>query len=68
MKEMIKMDINKKIENMEKEMDHLKSVVINMAHSAGNKKPVALSGMLKGINVSDEDIEESEKSLFKSGA
>ncbi len=50
----------KKIENEIKEIKILilKSQVLK-------KKPVKLGGMLKGVKITNDDIEESKKSLFK---
>jgi len=65
---MIKMDINKKLEMLENEVSDIKSMLIRLSQSPQDRKIVSLKGMLKGIKVEDEDIEEAERSLFKSGA
>ncbi len=53
----------KKIEN---EIQNLKILIIRTQQMP--KRVVSLKGMLKGITVTEEDIEEAKKSLFKFGA
>lgn len=60
--------MEKKLESIESELKNLKSIVINLAQEPEHKKVVKLKGLLKGMIVSEEDIEESKKSLFKIGA
>ncbi|MBI2654519.1 hypothetical protein HYX02_06990 [Candidatus Woesearchaeota archaeon] len=61
------MDINKKLEALENEISSIKSMLIRLSQSPQNRKIVSLKGLLGGIKVDEEDIEEAKKSLFKSG-
>ena len=67
MKIMIKMDINKKLEMLENEVSDIKSMLIKLSQSPQDRKIVSLKGLLKGIEVDEEDIEEAKASLFKAG-
>lgn len=60
--------VEKKLENIECELKNLKSIVINLSQQPQHKKMAKLKGLLKGITVNEDDIEEAEKSLFKAGA
>ncbi len=60
--------MEKKLEGIESELKNLKSMVINLAQQPEHKKVVKLKGLLKGINVNEDDIEEAKISLFKAGA
>jgi hypothetical protein len=52
-----------KIENIEKEVLSLKlSVLKKLTLSA--KKIVSLKGIIKGVDISEEDIEQAKKSLY----
>ena len=62
------MDINKKLEMLENEVSDIKSMLIRLSQFPQDKKIVSLKGLLKGIKVEDEDIEEAKRPLFKSGA
>jgi len=53
----------KKIEN---EIQNLKILIIRTQQMP--KRVISLKGMLKGITVTEDDIEEAKKSLFKFGA
>ena len=67
MKIMIKMDINKKLEMLENEVSDIKSMLIKLSQSPQDRKIVSLKGLLKGIEVDEEDIEGAKSSLFKAG-
>ena len=60
--------VEKKLESIASELKNLKSIVINLSPQTEHKKVVKLKGLLKGINVSEDDIEEAKISLFKVGA
>lgn len=60
--------MEKKLEDIESELKNLKSIVINLVQQPEHKKVVKLKGLLKGINVNEDDIEEAKISLFKAGA
>lgn len=60
--------LNKKLETIENEVYSLKSMLLKIVQEPKHKKIVQIKGLLKGISISDEDIEEAKKSLFKSGA
>mgnify|MGYP001595994387 CR=1 FL=1 len=62
------MDINKKLELLENEVTDIKSMLIRLSQSPQNRKIVSLKGLLKGIKVEENDIEEAKRSLFKAGA
>ena len=62
------MDMNKKLEELENEVSDIKSMLIRLSQSPQNRKIVSLKGLLNGIRVDEEDIEEAKKSLFRVGA
>ena len=55
------MGINKKLEALEDEVSSIKSMLIKLAQSPQNRKIVSLKGLLKGIKVEEQDIEEAYK-------
>lgn len=56
-------EILHKIETIEKEVMDLKlSVLKKLSPSA--KKIVSLKGIIKGVDISEEDIEQTKKSLY----
>lgn len=50
------MDLHKKIQELEKELSSLKSLILKIVPSAKQKKIVPLKGSLKGIKVSESVI------------
>lgn len=52
-----------KIETIEKEIVDLKLTVLKKLTPTG-KKVISLKGILKGVNVTDEDIASVKKSLY----
>lgn len=56
-------DILKKIEAIEKEVKDLKVSVLKKLAPTG-QKAISLKGILKGIEVTDEDINSAKKSLY----
>jgi hypothetical protein len=56
-------DILQKIENIEKEVMNLKLSVLKKLSPAG-KRVISLKGVLKGVNVTDEEIAQAQKSLY----
>ncbi|MGO8991337.1 MAG: hypothetical protein ACLQGU_09725 [bacterium] len=56
-------DILQKIESIEKEVKDLKVSVLKKLVPTG-KKAVSLKGILKGVEVTDEDINSAKKSLY----
>jgi hypothetical protein len=56
-------DILHKIESIEKEVKDLKLSVIKKLAPSG-KKVIKLKGILKGIDITDEDIASAKKSLY----
>lgn len=54
-----------KVDMIQKDIDLLKHGFVK---GAQGKKVVSLKGVLKGIEISEEDVEEAKKSLFKMGA
>ncbi|KKU19155.1 MAG: hypothetical protein UX30_C0017G0002 [Candidatus Saccharibacteria bacterium GW2011_GWA2_46_10] len=58
-----KTDILHKIESIEKEVLDLKLSVLKKL-SPSPKKIISLKGILKGIEISEKDIEKAQKSLY----
>lgn len=56
-------DILHKIESIEKDVMDLKLSVLKQLTSH-SKKTISLKGILKGIDISEEDIEEAKRSLY----
>jgi hypothetical protein len=56
-------DIIHKIETIEKEVMDLKLFVLKKYTPTG-KKVVSLKGILKDVNITDEDIASAKKSLY----
>ncbi len=55
--------ILKKIDTIEKEVKELKLAVLKKLPRSG-KKLVSLKGILKGIDITDEDIKSAQNSLY----
>ena len=62
------MEIDKKLNLIENEIDSLKAKVMKLSQGKKQEKIIKLEGTLKGLSVTEEDIEEAKKSLFKVGA
>ena len=60
--------MEKKLENIESELYNLKSVIVKLIQQPEPNKIVKLKGLLKGLVVNEDDINEAKKSLFKIGA
>ncbi|MBI1934835.1 hypothetical protein HYS31_00185 [Candidatus Woesearchaeota archaeon] len=58
-------ELKKKLASIENEIDRLKAMVINPSQSKKRKKIIKLEGLWKGVHVTEEDIEDAKKSLFK---
>jgi hypothetical protein len=56
-------DLLHKIETIEKEIADLKLTVLRKLTPTG-KKSISLKGILKGVDVTDEDIASAKKSLY----
>jgi hypothetical protein len=56
-------DMLQKIEAIEKEVKDLKLSILKKLAPTG-KKAVSLKGILKGVEVTDEDINSAKKSLY----
>ena len=56
-------DVLHKIKTIEKEIMDLKVFILKKLTPTG-KKIISLKGILKGIDVSDEDIASAKKSLY----
>ena len=56
-------DIIDKIETIEKEIKDLKLSILKKYTPTG-RKVISLKGILKGIDITDEDIESAKKSLY----
>jgi len=58
-------DILQKIETIEKEVMHLKvSVLKKLAPTGTGKKVISLKGILKNVDITEEDITSAKKSLY----
>ena len=58
-------DILHKIENIEKEVLDLKLSILKDLSPSG-KKVISLKGLLKGVDITEHDIETTKKSLYSS--
>ena len=54
----------KKLNKIEKQIDVLKLIMAGAMQNK-NKKMISLKGLLSGVEISESDISESKKSLFK---
>ena len=61
------MEIDKKLNLIENEIDSLKAEVMKLSQGEKQGKIIKLEGALEGISVTEKDIEEAKKSLFKAG-
>lgn len=61
----MKNQIRPELEEIKHEIQSLKILIIKMQQAP---KIVSLKGALKGIKISEEDMEKAKKSLFKFGA
>jgi hypothetical protein len=58
-------DILHKIENIEKEVFDLKLSILKDLSPSG-EKVISLKGILKGVDISEQDIASAKKSLYNS--
>ena len=56
-------DMLNKIETIEKEIVDLKLTVLRKLTPTG-KKVISLKGILKGVDITDEDVTSAKKSLY----
>ena len=56
-------DILHKIETIEKDIMDLKLIILNNL-TPSKKKVISLKGILKGIEITEQDIETAKKSLY----
>jgi hypothetical protein len=56
-------DMLNKIETIEKEIVDLKLTVLRKLTPTG-KKVISLKGILKGVDITDEDVASAKKSLY----
>jgi hypothetical protein len=56
-------EILRKVESIEKEIKDLKLTLLKSI-TPSNKKPITLKGVLKGVEVTEEDISSAKKSLY----
>ena len=59
--------IEQKLQKVEHDLDNLKAMVLKLSQQKTTNKTIKLEGALKGISVSEKDIQKAKKSLF-SGA
>jgi len=57
--------MEKKLEEIGSELYSLKSIIIKLIQQPEQKKIVKLKGLLKGTIITEKDIKQSKKSLFK---
>ena len=58
-------DILYKIQNIEKEVLDLKLSILKDLSSSG-KKVISLKGILKGVDITEQDVTTAKKSLYSS--
>jgi hypothetical protein len=58
-------DILHKIQNIEKEVLDLKLSILKDLSSSG-KKVISLKGILKGVDITEQDVTTAKKSLYSS--
>ena len=58
-------DILHKIQNIEKEVLDLKLLILKDLSSSG-KKVISLKGILKGVDITEQDVATAKKSLYSS--
>ncbi|MBI2580869.1 hypothetical protein HYV85_03605 [Candidatus Woesearchaeota archaeon] len=58
-------EIKKKLNSLESELTSLKSMVLKLSQAKAQDKVVRLEGSLKGLSITENDIESAKKSLFK---
>lgn len=61
-------EIKKKLNSLESELTNLKSMVLKLSQAKVQDKVVRLGGSLKGLSITENDIESAKKSLFKADA
>ena len=61
-------EIKKKLNSLESELTNLKSMVLKLSQAKAQDKVVKLEGSLKGLSITENDIESAKKSLFKADA
>ncbi|MBS3082196.1 hypothetical protein J4416_04705 [Candidatus Pacearchaeota archaeon] len=61
---MEEIEISNKVNLIEKELFSLKLLLLKLSQKK-KQENLCLEGRLKGINITEEDIEESKFSLFK---
>jgi len=61
---MVELEISKRVDNLGKELFSLKLLLLKLSQKK-KQENLCLEGSLKGINMTEEDIEESKLSLFK---
>ena len=63
MQKEVETQIYEKLGRIEKEIELLKNFVIQMSPTP--KQIVSLGGVLKGVEITEEDIKEAKNSVFK---
>ncbi len=61
-------EIKKKLNSLEGELTNLKSMVLKLSQAKAQDKVVRLEGSLKGLSITENDIESAKKSMFKADA
>ena len=61
-------EISRKLSSIENEINTLKAMVLKLSQGKKHNSILQLEGALKGVSVSEKDIESAKKSLFKVGA
>jgi len=60
--------ISKKLELIENEIGNLKAMMIKLTQNKGKMSVIKLEGLINGMNVSEKDIENAKKSVFKNSS
>lgn len=61
----MKNQVLKKLNDIEKEISNMQLLLAMHLTEKKKKRLASLKGMLNGIEINEEDIEDSKKSLFK---
>lgn len=61
-------EVKKKLNSLESELTNLKSMVLRLSQAKPQDRIVKLEGSLKGLSITENDIESAKKSLFKADA
>lgn len=64
----MQVETNRKFDMIEKEIDSLKAMIVKLSQNKKRNNIIKLEGALKGISVTEKEIGDAKKSLFKAGS